>query len=86
MKGILVIGLTLLVLTTFVVIEESSDSHSLAFEEFKVLYQRKYNTPQEEAYRRHIFMKNLEEIESHNAKNDVTYTKGINMFTDLSLE
>lgn len=42
--------------------------------------------PEEDAYRRIIFMKNLAEIEQHNSDASQTYQMGINQFTALTQE
>jgi len=43
-------------------------------------------TPQEDIYRKIIFMKNCAEIEKHNADITQTYTIGINQFSHLTKE
>lgn len=51
------------------------------FESWKVQSGVKIESPSDEAYRLKIFEENLREIEAHNAKNDQSYTMGVNRFT-----
>ena len=54
------------------------------FNEFVKTHDKKYNGPEELADRLKIFAENLRDIESHNARMDKTWTKGVNAFTDLT--
>ena len=56
-----------------------------AFEDWKAQYGVNW-APEEEAYRRLIFEKNLLDIERHNADKTQTYTKGVNQFTAFTQE
>ena len=51
-----------------------------AFREWKAKFGVNW-APEEEAYRRLIFEKNLLEIEAHNLDHTQTYKKGVNQFT-----
>lgn len=63
----------------------SHDKRVDAFAEWKA--QQGVNwAPEEDAYRRIIFEKNLKEIEAHNADPYQTYLKGINQFTAFTQE
>ena len=42
--------------------------------------------PEEDEYRFRVFLKNLKEINEHNAKPNETYKMGVNRFTGLSDE
>ncbi|XP_045462036.1 uncharacterized protein LOC123672095 [Harmonia axyridis] len=56
---------------------------------YKADFNKKYDSPEEEAQRKQLFVKTLQEVESHNAKYQqglVTWTKGINQFADWTPE
>ncbi|XP_044262267.1 procathepsin L-like [Tribolium madens] len=57
--------------------------------EFKLTHKKQYSSPIEELKRKAIFQDNLAQIEEHNAKyakGEVTYTKAINQFADMTKE
>ncbi|XP_044262268.1 procathepsin L-like [Tribolium madens] len=57
--------------------------------EFKLTHKKQYSSPIEELKRKAIFQDNLAQIEEHNAKyakGQVTYTKAINQFADMTKE
>ncbi|XP_037089414.1 procathepsin L-like [Pollicipes pollicipes] len=57
-----------------------------AWESFKRQHQRAY-TPEQESFRRQVFLYNLDIIERHNAEHDAgrsTYRLGVNQFADLT--
>ncbi|XP_044745839.1 uncharacterized protein LOC123307543 [Coccinella septempunctata] len=59
------------------------------WEKYKTDFNKKYDTPAEETRRKQLFVKSLEEVESHNLKYEqglVTWTKGINQFSDWTPE
>lgn len=56
------------------------------FNRFKNKFNKVYNSDQEHAYRMAVFAKNLEDIISHNSRNDVTYILGVNQFSDMTFE
>lgn len=58
------------------------------WEEFKLEYNKVYQFS-EEAMRKEIFAKNLEDVDSHNKRflaGEETYEKGINQFSDMTYE
>jgi outer membrane receptor for ferric coprogen and ferric-rhodotorulic acid len=57
-----------------------------SFESFKKEFGKSYVSQVEEEYRRTVFLKNLIQIEGHNANKDNTYVKGVNQFADLTQE
>jgi C1A family cysteine protease len=63
----------------------SNEGKADAFEEWKGKFGVSW-APEEEAYRRLIFEKNIIEIEAHNAESSHTYKKGINQFTIYTQE
>ncbi|XP_034256093.1 uncharacterized protein LOC117654060 isoform X2 [Thrips palmi] len=57
--------------------------------EWKAKHNKVYATPEEEARRFTIFQDNKKQVDEHNAKFDkgeVTYSKGLNAFSDLTAE
>ncbi|KAL3284574.1 hypothetical protein HHI36_018731 [Cryptolaemus montrouzieri] len=59
------------------------------WEKFKVDFNRKYESPEEEATRKELFRVTVEQIEAHNARHAQgleSYTQGINQFTDRTPE
>jgi len=56
------------------------------FREFEIKYNKMYSSPQERKARYEVFVKNLAEIRSHNSKPNVSWTMGINQFTDMPSE
>lgn len=75
-----VLALTLLVLAFLAVYYSSQESKTDSFEEWKSRFGVTW-TPQEEAYRRIIFEKNVIAINKHNSDPTQTYKMGINQFT-----
>ena len=55
------------------------------FEAYKLEFGKHYSKS-ESTYRKSVFLKNVEEIEKHNALSNTLYKKGINQFTDLTDE
>lgn len=55
------------------------------FEAYKLQFNKHYSKS-ENTYRKSIFLKNVEDIERHNALSDKLYKKGINQFTDITDE
>jgi len=45
-----------------------------------------YSSESENRYRESVFLNNLKKIESHNSKNDETYTMALNQFSAMSQE
>ena len=54
------------------------------FNEFITKFNKQYSDQEEFNDRLKVFAQNLKDIESHNARRDKTWTKGINQFTDLT--
>jgi len=74
-------ALTLLVVLISTPQQENTD----AFQEWKAQYGVNW-APEQEAYRRLIFIKNYQAIEKHNANPHNTYQMGVNQFTVYSEE
>ena len=53
------------------------------FREFEIKYNKMYSSPQERKARYVVFVNNLAKIRSHNSKPNVSWTMGINQFTDM---
>ena len=56
------------------------------FNEFVTKFNKQYSGQEEFNDRFKVFAENLKDIESHNARGDKTWTKGINQFTDLTCQ
>ncbi|KAJ8980018.1 hypothetical protein NQ317_019704 [Molorchus minor] len=59
------------------------------WKEFKTKHGKNYDSKAEEDKRFDIFKKNVDKVEEHNKKYDageVSYTQGINQFSDLTTE
>ena len=54
------------------------------FREFEIKYNKMYSSPQEREARYAVFVNNLAKIQSHNSKPNVSWTMGINQFTDMT--
>ena len=81
-KELIVAALATIALLIFY---NSNEQKGDAFQEWKSQHGVSW-APQEEAYRRLIFEKNLLEIETHNADPSQTYKKGVNQFTVFTQE
>ena len=81
-KELIVAALATIALLIFY---NSSEQKGNAFSDWKSQHGVSW-APQEEAYRRLIFEKNLLEIERHNADPSQTYKKGVNQFTVYTQE
>jgi len=60
------------------------DDAVVEFLAFEKRFGKIYSTQAERHLRFQTFKENLKSIHQHNSRNDVTYTQGINQFTDLS--
>ncbi|XP_063709084.1 digestive cysteine proteinase 1-like [Culicoides brevitarsis] len=63
-----------------------SQKENQQWEEFKMTYNKNYESLQEETYRRAIFLENLKKIEAHNEKyvqGLETFEQGIDQFSDM---
>jgi len=61
----------------------ASSDYTQQFTEFKQQFGKQYDTPAEELKRFNIFKATVQEVEEHN-RQDLSYTKGINFFSDLT--
>lgn len=77
------VALALVALALVAVYFTSQETKVDAFKEWQAQYGVNW-APEEEAYRRIIFMKNLENINKHNADPTQTYQMGVNQFTIYS--
>ena len=66
-----------------VTLPDKDESLRTKFNEWKNEYSMSFD-PTEEVYRFNIFVKNLNQIESHNSKLERTYELGLNMFSHLT--
>jgi len=57
----------------------------LAFDQWKLAQKRLYATPQEQSHRLRVFFENYKLVEEVNSSN-LSYTYGLNAFSDLSDE
>jgi C1A family cysteine protease len=57
-----------------------------AFNQWSSNQNKIYATPQEKLYRLAVFGDNLSYIKAHNAKEGITYTQGLNQFSDMTYE
>ena len=81
-KELIVAALATIALLIFY---NSNEQKGDAFQDWKSQHGVSW-APQEEAYRRLIFEKNIIEIERHNADPSQTYKKGVNQFTVFTQE
>merc|ERR1711944_364802 len=56
------------------------------FNDFVEKYNKKYETTEEFMDRLKVFTENVKDIEAHNNRRDVSWTKGINQFSDLTAQ
>merc|ERR1719340_133751 len=56
------------------------------FSEFVEKFNKKYSSPEEFQDRLKVFTENVKDIEAHNNRRDVSWTKGINQFSDLTAQ
>lgn len=57
-----------------------------AFKEWQGQHNKIYTRPGETFYRLAIFAERLAYIKAHNAKQGITYTQGLNQFSDMTYE
>eukprot|EP01084_Bolivina_argentea_P316573 548797_1 len=62
-----------------------NDNLFKTFQEWKLQYNRAYNSLEEESLKYSIWLSNIELIENHNSKN-ATYKMDVNQFTDMTHE
>lgn len=82
-KGL--VAVTLVALIAAAAYFSAQQTSSSAFDQWKAQYGANWDNS-EEFYRRTIFEKTLEEVETHNADETQTYKKGINQFSALTQE
>jgi cathepsin F len=63
-----------------------ANNNDLEFLKFIAKYSKQYTTKDEYVYRADLFRKNLDKINSHNLRNDATYTLKVNKFADWTKE
>ena len=56
------------------------------FAEWMATHKKRYTTPAELQYREQVFESSRQIIDGHNRQKEVTYTMGLNYFSDLTLE
>ena len=54
------------------------------FRQFEIQFNKEYSSQQERQSRYEVFAKNLANIHSHNSKPNISWTMGINQFTDMT--
>jgi len=62
------------------------DPEITQFLNFETKFNKVYGSEEERIQRFEVFRQNLVEISLHNSRQDVSYTKGINQFSDLTAE
>ncbi|KAK9887526.1 hypothetical protein WA026_023248 [Henosepilachna vigintioctopunctata] len=88
MKFVLVLCCTLVVILHTTSAKPADDLNS-QWEKYKKDFNKKYDTAELDALHKEIFARSVKEVEEHNAKfakGEVTYTKGINQFSDMTDE
>lgn len=55
-----------------------------AFADYVARFGKSYNTKEEYEYRRELFSHHFEDIMEHNMQNDVTWSRSVNKFTDMT--
>lgn len=64
--------------------EISPEEH--LFTQYLSKFGKSYGTKEEYEFRLEQFRKSLEKVREHNSRNDVTYSLGINKFSDMTHE
>ena len=79
-------GIALLLALSHVLIgmEVQKDKTLQLFEQFVRDFDKKYVSAEERSRRINIFAKNVEEIEKHNTNRQLSWSLGINQFSDLT--
>merc|ERR1712051_329877 len=72
------------VLTLLVAFTASALADQYSFESYQINFEKEYSSPKEYVQRKAIFESNVNEILKHNKMKGVSYTKGINKFTDMT--
>ena len=71
-------------LTLLVVFTASALADQYSFESYQINFGKEYSSPKEYVQRKAIFESNVNEILKHNKMKGISYTKGINKFTDMT--
>lgn len=71
-------------LTLLVVFTASALADQYSFESYQINFGKEYASPKEYVQRKAIFESNVNEILKHNKMKGISYTKGINKFTDMT--
>jgi len=81
-------GIALLLALSHVLMgmEVQKDKTLQLFEQFVRDFDKKYVSAEERSRRINIFAKNVEEIEKHNTNRQLSWSLGINQFSDLTVE
>ena len=72
------------VLTLLVAFTASALADQYSFESYQINFGKEYSSPKEYVQRKAIFESNVNEILKHNKMKGISYTKGINKFTDMT--
>merc|ERR1719330_523257 len=72
------------VLTLLVAFTASALADLYSFESYQINFGKEYSSPKEYVQRKAIFESNVNEILKHNKMKGISYTKGINKFTDMT--
>jgi hypothetical protein len=59
-------------------------SEDSTFAEYLAKYGKSYDTKEEYEFRRELFNHHFNDIMEHNAKNDVSWFRAVNKFTDMT--
>jgi len=71
-------------LTLLVVFTASALADQYSFESYQINFGKEYSSPKEYVQRKAIFESNVNDILKHNKMKGISYTKGINKFTDMT--
>ncbi|KAK9887524.1 hypothetical protein WA026_023246 [Henosepilachna vigintioctopunctata] len=88
MKFTLVFALAIIVVLN-VASSQANQNTDSQWEKYKKDFNKKYSSPADEALHRGILEKNVAKVAEHNAKfakGEVTYSMGINNFSDMTPE
>lgn len=88
-SAILIAALAAFALSSWLIIQKAealTGDDLEAWENFKLKYNKTYESPEEEAGRQRIFLENKRYIEAHNSRAGESFTQGINPLSDLTTE
>lgn len=66
--------------------KSAHDNGVETFKQWQLLHGKFYLSPEEQTYRLRIFLERLDFIRSHNSQQGITYTQGLNFFSDMTYE